>query len=159
VHERTVPNTGKPIELKPDRIVGMAATSNLKQLLQRPYAHGTLQDSQRPILKDLFKAGLDAKTGGVLHFPFLVLEAKSEKGSDGYKSIEVKNALPIMHALNCQYKLMKIPGNTVEVPGGPLVWSFANRGEHWRVYAAYIIEDEEEKPTYVSLLDYGLASC
>jgi hypothetical protein len=160
VHKRATPNTGKPIELKPDRIVGFAATSSLKELLQRSYAHGTFEDSQRPTLKELLKTSINREKGGeVLHFPFLILEAKAEKGSDGFKSIEVKTALPIMQALNCQYELMKIPGNTAEVPGGPLVWFFANRGEHWRVYAAYIIENEEEKPTYVSVPDCGLVNC
>jgi hypothetical protein len=155
LHDRAAP--AKPIELKPDRVAGLAATSNIKLLLQKPYAHTDPESSERIELKDRVRTSIHRENGGdPLHFPFLVLEAKSEKGSDGFKSIEVKTALPVMHALHCQYELMKIPGNTVEVPGGPLVWFFANRGEHWRVYAAYIIEDEEEKPTYVSLSETEL---
>jgi hypothetical protein len=35
-----------------------------------------------------------------------------------------------MRAINLQYELMKVPGNTVEVPKDPLVWFLTNRGEH-----------------------------
>lgn len=30
----------------------------------------------------------------------------------------------------------------MDVPGGPLVWFLANKGEDWRVYAAVVYEEE-----------------
>jgi hypothetical protein len=152
MHTKTVPGVGK-VKQKPDRIVGLSETSIIKELLGHPYVHGEYEGLHRPSLKKIVKTSINPDVGGAqLLFPFLVLEAKVEKGKEGFEHAEVQSALPIMEALKLQYDLMKVPGNTVEVPGGPLVWFLANRGEHWRVYAAYVVEDNE-RPTYVSLCE------
>jgi hypothetical protein len=91
------------------------------------------------------------KDGSPLHFPFLVMEAKAENSHEGFDYAEVKSGLPIIAALKCQYEMMKIAANTVEVPGGPLVWFLANRGEHWRIYAAYVVEDQDQEPSFVGI--------
>jgi hypothetical protein len=88
--------------------------------------------------------------GGPLLFPFLILEAKCEKGAQSFEQMEIQTAFPIMNALRLQYDLLKTRGNTMDVPGGPLVWFSANRGEDWRVYAAFV-HGEEGRPNYVSI--------
>jgi len=78
-----------------------------------------------------------------------VLEAKGEKSAEGFEHMEIQTAFPIKNALQLQYDLLKTRGNTMDVPGGPLVWFLANKGEDWRVYAA-IVYEEEGRPNYVS---------
>ena len=119
-------------------------------MLGNPYAHGNYGRQRGQRVKEVAKTSINAENGGSsLLFPFLVLEAKAEKGTHGFEHIEVQSSLPVMEALRLQYYLMKINGNTVEVPGDPLVWSFANRGEDWRIYAGYVVEDVG-LPHYVS---------
>jgi hypothetical protein len=77
-----------------------------------------------------------------LHFPFLIHEAKGEKSANSFEEIEIQTALPIKRALVIQQILKETRGNTVDVPGGPLVWFTANRGETWRVYAGTVYEDD-----------------
>jgi hypothetical protein len=79
------------------------------------------------------------------------MEAKAENSREGFDYAEVKSGLPIIGALKCQYEMMKIAANTVEVPGGPLVWFLANRGEDWRIYAAYAVEDQDQEPSFVGV--------
>jgi hypothetical protein len=148
IHEKTGPDSGK-IHLKPDRIIGLRETSTIKQLLKNPYVYGEPDCCNDSVVGKRVNCSIHPDKGGnQLLFPFLVLEAKAEQASQSFDHAEVQSALPIMKALRLQHDLMKIPGNTVEVLGGPLVWFFANRGEDWRVYAAYIIE-EDEGTTYV----------
>ena len=63
--------------------------------------------------------------------------------------MEIQTAFLIKNALQLQYDLLKTQGNTMDVPGGPLVWFLANKGEDWRVYTAVVYE-EEGRPNYVS---------
>lgn len=84
-----------------------------------------------------------------MHFPFLIHEAKSEKSANNFEEIEIQTALPIKRALHVQQAFTDTPGNTVDVPGGPLVWFTANRGETWRVYAGTVYEDDG-RTNYVS---------
>jgi hypothetical protein len=93
---------------------------------------------------------MNPENGGVRsHFPFLIHEAKSEKSANNFEEIETQTALPIRRALDLQLVLQETRGNTVDVPGGPLVWFTANRGETWRVYAGTIYKDDG-RTNYVS---------
>jgi hypothetical protein len=127
----------------------------MKRFLNNRYIHTqkeTQEESQQPFLRDMIKTSINSKKdGSSLHFPFLVMEAKAENSHEGFDHAEVQSGLPIIAALKCQYEMMKIAANTVEVPGGPLVWFLANRGEHWRLYAAYVVEDQGQEPSFVSL--------
>lgn len=71
------------------------------------------------------------KDGQVL-YPFLIIEAKSEKGSPGFESIENQTAFPIRTLLKLQYDLAMASGRDVR----PLVWFLANQGDDWRVYGS-----------------------
>jgi hypothetical protein len=120
-------------------------------LLDRSYAHGDRGTSKRRPVREVARTSINPDNGGSpLLFPFLILEAKQENSITGFDGAEVQSSLPILEALKLQYDLMKVTGNSVEVPGGPLVWYLAKRGEDWRVYAAYVNE-HEGSPKFVSL--------
>lgn len=82
-----------------------------------------------------------------LHFPFLVLEAKSEKGPDTFGSTEIQTAFPIMTLLRLQADLLQTAGEHSAWPG-PLVWFFSNKGEQWRV-AVGVVETADNARQYV----------
>ncbi|KAH7128364.1 hypothetical protein B0J11DRAFT_603540, partial [Dendryphion nanum] len=134
---------------KPDRVHGLRCTKKIEALLNSPYVHDEPHHIYRSLLKDIMKTTLQADNGGdLLHFPFLIAEAKRGKGAENFEQIEIQTCFPIKYALQLQSELLKIPGNDIPVPGGPLVWFFANRGEDWRVYAAHI-EEREGRPKYI----------
>lgn len=136
---------------EPDRIHGLQRTSNFERLLQASYAHETNNIASRRLVEDVIEVSVNPDNGGdPLLFPFLVLEAKGEKGSENFEQMEIQTAFPIRNILKLQHDLCKTPGNTMDVPGGPLVWFFASRGEDWRVYAASVHE-ENGRPNYVRL--------
>ena len=87
------------------------------------------------------------KEGGTepLLFPFLVLEAKAEKSSNGFVDIQTQTMFPIRALLKLQ------EDHTTENDLGPLVWFFANRGDSWRVYGCYVTDDKP--PHYVNKHD------
>lgn len=135
---------------RPDRIHGLQRTKNFDVLLQSPYAHDNPPHQNPRLVEDVVKTTLNPDNGGSpLLFPFLIAEAKREKGAENFEQMEVQTAFPIKHALQLQYDLLKTTGNTMDVPGGPLVWFLANRGEDWRVYAGHVKETEEGRIKYV----------
>ena len=90
-------------------------------LLQKPYAHEDRGDYQQRLVRDTVKTSINPDNGGFpLLFPFLVLEAKPDNSASGFERNEVQSCLPILEALKLQYDLMKVIGNTVDVPGGPV---------------------------------------
>ncbi|KAF2793994.1 hypothetical protein K505DRAFT_417428 [Melanomma pulvis-pyrius CBS 109.77] len=133
---------------RPDRIHGLQRTKNFELMLQSPYTHGPSHQPQR-LVEDVVKTTLNPDNGGSpLLFPFLLSEAKREKGAENFGQMEIQTSFPIKHALQLQYDLLHIPGNTMDVPGGPLIWFLANRGEDWRVYAGHV-QEKEGKPKYL----------
>jgi hypothetical protein len=93
-------------------------------------------------LKDL-KISPFRKDGDPLLFPFLVLEAKSEKGADSFGLIEMQTAFCIRTLLKLQADLHVAVGEQTSCLGGPLVWFFASKGEEWRLSAAYTASTEQ----------------
>jgi hypothetical protein len=67
---------------------------------------------------------------GKVLYPFLIIEAKSEKRSPGFESIETQTAFPIRTLLKLQKDLSTASGISLK----PLVWFLANQGDEWRVY-------------------------
>ena len=65
-------------------------------------------------------------------YPFLIIEAKSEKSEDGFVSIEQQSAPSLKECLGLQLRLTNESG----VPLNPLVWFVGYRGDEWRLYAA-----------------------
>ena len=118
--------------------------------LRKEYAHPPPRPGRQQLVSDVVRTSTNPDNGGVpLHFPFLIHEAKSEKSANNFEEIEIQTALPIKRALYIQQIFKETRGNTVDVPGGPLVWFTANRGETWRVYAGTVYEDDG-RANYVS---------
>jgi hypothetical protein len=88
--------------------------------------------------------------GEPIVFPFLALEAKSEKGRDGFSDVEMQTAFTIRALLKLQGDLRNATGEDSEWESGPLVWFLSYKGEQWRVAAAYI-EYENGVEHYVSM--------
>ncbi|RYP08292.1 hypothetical protein DL765_008834 [Monosporascus sp. GIB2] len=134
---------------RPDRIHGLQQTKNFDMILQSPYAHDDPPHQPPRLVEDVVKTTLNPDNGGSpLLFPFLILEAKREKGAENFEHMEIQTPFPIKHALQLQYDLLHTRGNTMDVPGGPLVWFMANRGEDWRVYAGHV-QEREGRPKYL----------
>ncbi|KAF5263302.1 hypothetical protein FOXYS1_5951 [Fusarium oxysporum] len=110
-------------EHRPDRVFGLQVTERLCRLLN--YAEDIRSSPFR----------LD---GDPLVFPFLVIEAKSEKGSDAFTDTQVQTAFAIRELLSIQQELAHVANENEEWDGGPLVWFLSYKGEQWRVFAAYI---------------------
>jgi hypothetical protein len=133
-------------EEKPDRVYGLRRTKRLERLLlwtedKRPSAEG------RPI-GDNLKSSPFRPDGEPIVFPFLVIEAKSEKGADAFTDIEVQTAFAIRELLSIQDDLRQAA--EADWDGGPLVWFLSYKGEQWRVSAA-CIGAKSKNPCYVGL--------
>lgn len=140
----------KTFDKKPDRTYGLHETRNLRTRIHQEYVHGTVNRDNPQLVSEVIRTSTSPENGGdPLHFPFLIHEAKSEKSTDSFEKIEVQTALPIKRALDIQQALQRTRGNTVDVPGGPLVWFTANRGETWRIYAGTVYT-EDSRTNYVS---------
>ncbi|KAI9662968.1 MAG: hypothetical protein M1821_008015 [Bathelium mastoideum] len=78
-------------------------------------------------------------TDGYTCFPFLVVEAKSEKAGPGFEAIQRQSALAIRSCLKLQVDLETESGNELL---HPLVWFIGYQGDEWRLY--YAIPDADE---------------
>ncbi|KAL1592242.1 hypothetical protein SLS60_011319 [Paraconiothyrium brasiliense] len=130
---------------RPDRIHGLRRTEDIDTHLQSLYTHND-QLASNTVVEDVIDISLHHDNGGSqLLFPFLVVEAKSEKGASTFEQMELQTCFPIQNCLQLQLELLETQGNTIDVPGGPLVWYFAYRGEDWRLYAGHV-EVKDGKP-------------
>ncbi|KAF5676902.1 hypothetical protein FHETE_1964 [Fusarium heterosporum] len=123
-------------EDRPDRVYGLRVTERLSRLLQ------LVEDTKEGIKVSPFKSD-----GDPLVFPFLVIEAKSEKGSDSVSDTQVQTAFAIRELLSIQLQLTQAAEQDMDRDGGPLVWFLSYKGEQWRVSAAYV-HDQNGKVYY-----------
>jgi hypothetical protein len=144
---------------KPDAIFGLRQTRNIENLLhdtrkreleleaanQEKQLHELLDPS--PLTQPI------SQKGDKLLFPFLVVEAKSGTSDSDWYSIQMQTAFPIKAFLDTQDRLRRATGRRSKWHAGPLVWFFANKGEDWRLSAAYM---EEGHPTAgtIGTVDY-----
>lgn len=124
---------------EPDRVYGLQATRNFENLLSAPAAN-TRGFGDRPNIREAIRSSPLREGSEPLLFPFLILEAKSEKSSSGFDDIQAQTAFPIWTLLKLQEELQGKVTDT-ESEFGPLVWFFANRGDAWRVYGCYATEE------------------
>jgi hypothetical protein len=122
-------------EEKPDRVYGLRKTKRLERLLVS--AEGLRTSPFRP-------------DGEPILFPFLILEAKSEKAADSFTDIEVQTAFAIRELLRLQDGLRQAADEDEDWEAGPFVWFLSYKGEQWRVSAAYIERRDLDRP-YVSI--------
>jgi len=133
---------------EPDRVYGLRATRNFQKLLSKQ-AINSLTSGERLTIGEIvrtspFKEGVEP-----LLFPFLVLEAKSEKSANGFGDIQTQTAFPILALLKLQEDLQAKVEDSIP-DSGPLVWFFANRGDAWRVYGCYVTANNPAR--YVSFI-------
>ncbi|KAF5599882.1 hypothetical protein FPANT_2987 [Fusarium pseudoanthophilum] len=116
-------------EVRPDRVYGLQATKRFGRLLE--LTQGVRSNPFKP-------------DGEPLIFPFLVIEAKSEKAGSSNSDIQLQTGFAIRELLMIQYELGEAAGEDGNWHGGPLVWFVSYRGEDWRVSAAYIHKMDDE---------------
>ena len=132
---------------EPDRVLGLRKTKAFDAFLEAPETQarvttGHLSDA------NIIRCSPFQDCDDPLLFPFLILEAKREKRSEGFVDVQIQTAFPIFTLLKLQEDLQhRVSKDTAG--GGPLVWFFANRGEYWRVYGCYITK--QERSQYVRL--------
>ena len=129
------------IKRKPDRVYGLRNTNRLDRLLwhtydRRPSAGGKL-------LGESIRSTPFYNEREALRFPFLVIEAKSEKGRDSFTEIEEQTAFSIRRLLEIQQNLQYVVNDAAQDEAAsemhPLVWFISYKGEQWRVAAAFIV--------------------
>lgn len=140
---------------KPDRIVGLRATTNIKELLEHPLHDRFGGDEIR--LGSRIRTSPFAWQPEPMIFPFLVLEAKSDSTKSGFVDIQTQSAFPIRSLLELQRNLQSIQGEAYERPA-PLVWFLGNRGSIWKVYGCYVSFDERDRVSYVGASKYPLTT-
>jgi len=100
---------------RPDGVIGLGITDTLRYYLP------LLNSRYCPFGKDN------------VVYPFMVIEAKSaENGSASFGSILRQTAFVVRTCLRLQQNLQEETGISHQC----IVWSFANIGEEWRLYAA-----------------------
>ena len=107
---------------RPDLVVGLSLTASFV-----PHIGQLPPEKYSP-----FKNGYTC-------FPFLVVEAKSEKAGPGFEAIQRQSALAIRSCLKLQVDLETESGNELL---HPLVWFIGYQGDEWRLYCAIPNGDE-----------------
>jgi hypothetical protein len=102
---------------EPDRVFGLRDTKAFK----------TAASAYEGLKQSPFK-------DGKVLYPFLIIEAKSEKASPGFESIENQTAFPIRTLLKLQNDLNGVSERSMK----PLVWFLTNQGDEWRVYGGAV---------------------
>lgn len=119
-HEDVEDHSNKQLKkrTRPDRLIGLGLTPTLRHFLPR------LRSQYSPF----------AISG--MAYPFIVIEAKQAEASGAsFGSILRQTAFVVRTCLRLQQNLIAETGRA-GIEHQCLVWSFANIGEEWRLYAA-----------------------
>ncbi|KPI36824.1 uncharacterized protein AB675_11844 [Cyphellophora attinorum] len=136
---KNLKGTGK----KPDRLFGLRVTKRLERILDD--AEGPTGE---PIRSFIRTSPLTANCQPLL-FPFLVLEAKSEKSDDTFSKIRLQTSFSIRALLKLQRDLASAVFEQQQPVMKPLVWFLSNKGEVWRLAGAYVQETKDvTRPNY-----------
>jgi hypothetical protein len=133
---------------RPDRIIGFQDTGSLARRLD-PIAHRLQDEAGIKTIRETTECTVLNHKSGLLLFPFLVIEAKSETG-EGFSACARQTAFPIWKMLKIQEELQSKSGENLEY-GGPLLWYIAYRGEEWRLSGCYTVK-KQGSVYYVCLL-------
>ena len=98
---------------RPDRVFGLSLTDSFVPYFRR-------QKEFSPF------------NNGFTLYPFLIVEAKSEKRGPGFDSIQRQSALAIRTCLKLQIELESQSGVILR----PIVWFLGFQGAEWRLYCA-----------------------
>jgi hypothetical protein len=144
LHEDPVGNLPRQ---RPDRIVGLRETNNIRMLLDQPPRAHPNSDARR--LRDLIRSSPFKWQSDPLLFPFLVLEAKTDSAHNNFSDIQYQTAFPIKSLLDLQTGLQLYSPSSKQIPE-PLVWFLGYRGSDWKLYGCYPGLDSQSNTTYVS---------
>lgn len=133
---------------EPDRVYGLKVTRNIEKLLSETIANLPARSRGHSIGECIRTSAFKEGTEPLL-FPFLILEAKSEKSRNGFTDIQIQTMFPILTLLRLQEDLNDNLVGTTEHGVGSLLWFLANRGDSWRVYGCYVTVTDSEPPRYV----------
>ncbi|GAB1311352.1 Heterokaryon incompatibility domain-containing protein [Madurella fahalii] len=122
-------------EEKPDRVYGLRSTRRLERIL---CSSDKRLSTPGQCIGDSIKSHPFREDAEPVHFPFLILEAKSEKGSDSFSDAANQTAFSIRELLMIQEDLRVASGDGPDWDAGPLVWFLSYKGEEWKVCIAYI---------------------
>lgn len=122
---------------KPDRVFGLQETNIFEEILDQTSSQSSSSPSN---LRRRLKASPFRGKSRPLLYPFLIVEAKSEKSDDSFSDAEEQTAFPIKTLLELQYDLRKRVNKFTG--SGPLVWFLTSRGDSWRVYGCYVNEEQ-----------------
>ncbi|KAF5004166.1 hypothetical protein FDECE_9304 [Fusarium decemcellulare] len=132
-------------EERPDRVYGLCRTRRLDRIL---CMNDKQSGSEGKSIEETLPTTPFRVDGDGIIFPFLILEAKSEKGSDSFTDIEVQTAFAIREVLSLQHGLYRAAIDRKDNSSGPLVWFLSNKGEQWRVAIGYV-DSEGASPRYL----------
>ncbi|KAM3066687.1 hypothetical protein ACMFMG_002397 [Clarireedia jacksonii] len=90
---------------EPDRVYGLQETNNFEKLLSTPVP-SALDDEADVTLRELMRSSPFKDGVEPLHFPFLILEAKSGKSPSSFYEIQTQTAFPIFALLKLQEDLL-----------------------------------------------------
>ena len=134
-----------PKQEHPDRIYGLRETKVFEQALNARVQSSAPQSMDSKLVRDIIRSSPFRPEGDPLLYPFLILEAKSERGQDSFDSIEKQTSFPIRTLLKLQGELQQSCHYHPAWQHGPTVWFLANKGEEWRVSAGFIQSANEEQ--------------
>ncbi|UKZ53269.1 hypothetical protein TrVGV298_007061 [Trichoderma virens] len=146
------PEIGKELGKRehPDRVYGLRKTRNIELLLydmtaQRPDPEFSTDPGQTgwPFALRFMNPPMNEKGDHQL-FPFLVLEAKTGS-SDEWHAINMQTAFSIRTFLDSQQQLYSAASALSDWKAKPMVWFFSNKGENWRLCAAYTEDASAER--------------
>lgn len=125
----------------------MRVTKRLERLLS---SEDKRQSGSGACIWDNLRTNPFREDGQPILFPFLLIEAKSEKAADSFSNIEAQTAFSLRELLILQDNLRLAAEESPDWEAGPLVWFLSYKGEQWRVSVAYI-EIENDCKHYVSV--------
>ncbi|KAI9691720.1 MAG: hypothetical protein M1822_007792 [Bathelium mastoideum] len=131
---------------QPDRIYGLRMGRRLERLML--WSQDNRPSSCGKMIAEALKTSPFRPDGEPVLFPFLVLEAKSEKGRESFSDIEVQTAFSIRTLLELQQGLYDAAAEKSISEARPFVWFLSYKGEQWRVSAGFV-RDERGSRTYV----------
>src|SRR6266536_2230975 len=101
-----------PTKEVPDRVYGLRVTKRLERLLL--WTEDKRASSGGKTIGESIRTSPFRPNGEPIIFPFLALEAKSEKGRDGFSDVEMQTAFTIHALLKLQEDLRKAAGEESE---------------------------------------------
>ena len=114
IHEPALQSLMRTKEV-PDRVYGLRMTTRLQRLFN---TEDKRQGAGGQMIRDSIKSSPFRPGGHPLVFPFLALEAKSEKSRNGFSDIETQTAFTIHSLLTLQEQLRIAAGEDSQWESG-----------------------------------------